>query len=624
MYNVKKGLTNYEIVLKRILFETFELTAFIMADSVFLFVVVKKKKMFLKMKNIINGTLKTGFFISQIIVPLWVLVVYSFSFSWLLPTGVNSIFAMQSGTFFLLLASVLSLAYFIFVKISKFKLVYISEMHERILKRHVIFLLLPLTPVVQYILYNYEILNSLSAAYVFFVFTLAVVVFVLVFPFLLRRFASLRTMMFLGSAYLFTLTYMALLSRNFAWHEKGNFGIQLLVFVISFLLIISFQSKYENVPYYLIVIFFLSSSITPLFTKNDNSKTDIAESENVLSILVDSRHPVVTPNIYLMIYDAYVGNETMISYGIDNQLQENYLEELGFEIYPETYSIGCHSIGTMSRVLNASSSFYGDSRKGVSGDGVVINLLQGFGYETYGIFTADYYFRGTKSYYDYSFPQQSSPAKVLIKAILMGEFQFDIGFDEISNEQFLAKKYSLFSIVPEQPRFIYMHSKKPGHSQNSGACLPNEVELFSERLQDANIEMKRDIELIIANDKDAIIVIAGDHGPYLTKNCTYTSFDYDSSEISRLDIQDRYGSFLAIRWPSQNYKAYDDITVLQDIFPSIFAYMFQNAELLNAKVDTITLDDYDRFFSTSRVIVKDGVIKGGINDGESLFVGYGK
>jgi hypothetical protein len=54
-----------------------------------------------------------------------------------------------------------------------------------------------------------------------------------------------------------------------------------------------------------------------------------------------------------------------------------------------------------------------------------------------------------------------------------------------------------------------------------------------------------------------------------------------SSEISRLDIQERFGTFLAIRWPAGgDADSYDDITILQDLFPAVFAYLFADEQLL--------------------------------------------
>jgi len=428
-------------------------------------------------------------------------------------------------------------------------------------------------------------------------------------------------LMFLGLAYTFSLTNMALLSRQFAWHQVGSLKIQFGVFASVFLLSwFFFYIKYEKLFYLLVVLIFLTTTSTQLLANiNGTPQTNQKDIDNKLVTLADFRKPIVTPNIYLLVYDAYVSNETALAYGIDNHAQEQYLEELGFTVYPHTYSIGYDSISTMSRVFNASTEFYGNTRKGVSGDGVVQNLLKGFGYKTYGIFTTNYFFLGIASNYTYSFPGPSSPANLLIKAIFEGEFRFDLTLNVIPREQFLKEKKNLFSSESNDLRFVYMHSNKPGHSQNSGACLPNEFELFGERLSVANLEMKQDLEMILENDHDAIIIIAGDHGPYLTKNCFYISSSYDISEISRLDIQDRYGSFLAVRWPTQDFENYDDIVVLQDIFPAIFAYIYQDPKLLEAKVETMTLD-YDHLFPTSGATVIDGIIHGGINDGEYLFV----
>jgi hypothetical protein len=129
--------------------------------------------------------------------------------------------------------------------------------------------------------------------------------------------------------------------------------------------------------------------------------------------------------------------------------------------------------------------------------------------------------------------------------------------------------------------------------------------------------MRQDVERIIENDPDAVLIVAGDHGPYLTKNCVATGGSYDISEISRLDIQDRYGTFLAIRWPTGDSTEYDDIVVLQDVFPAIFAYLFQDTGLLEARVKPATLGEK----TTSGAAVVDGVIEGGIHDGEPLFIG---
>ena len=519
----------------------------------------------------------------------------------------------------LLITIFLYLGFFAFAKLRGIKKLSIKIPGEKLSSDHLTLLLLPLTPVIQYIINNQDILSPLDSIYVFIVSALFVALIILVPPILVRRIGTTRTVMFLGLGFAFSITNMAILSLKFSWHEWGSLRIQLPLFAGVFL-VSWFLShlNYHKLLYILITGYFLTNSFSQLLARDDGSfVTDLDGTENRLVMLICSNEPVVTPSVYLLVYDAYVINETMLAYGIDNRSQEQYLEKLDFQIYPRTYSVGGSSPSTMSRVLNASVDFYGNTRRGISGDGIVQNLLRGFGYKTYGVFPSDYFIRGISPSYDYSFPSFSSPANTLLKAILIGEFQFDVTFNEVTKEQFILEKINFFSEESEEPKFIYMHTNLPNHSQNSGACLVNEGELFRERLSRANLEMRQDVEIIIENDPEAIVIVVGDHGPYLTKNCTTTMSSYDISEISRLDIQDRFGTFLAIRWPTEDFELYDEIVVLQDLFPVIFAYLFQDQRLLESKVEPATLESG----RISGAAVVDGVIEGGIHNGEFLFTG---
>ena len=570
----------------------------------------------------------------HMLIPLTVLTLYFVSFSfflpWLLPEykiNVNAVFVDQAWKYSLILAAVSYLIFFVIFKTTKANKLTPGDSIEKVRAIDFILILLPLTPVVQFIIYNQDILSPLGSLYVLAVFLVFSVLFVIVIPTLLGIVGSTKTLMLLGMAFTFMITYMASFSAIFNWFESGSLVIQLAIFGAIFLgarLLYSHQIS-RRFMYIFVVIFFITG-IAFQFTPGGWGKTmpasiDQEIKDNKLVELVGSRKPLSTPNIYLLIYDSYVINETMLEYGIDNSAQEEYLEALGFKIYPHTYSVGSGSISTISRILTAAREYYGDPRRGISGDGIVQNLLKNFGYETHGVFYSDYNFRGIGSSYDFSFPKAApSSHKLLMKAIFMGEFRFDVEFDNPSHEQFVEHKLSTFENLPNNPRFVYMNEKFPGHSQNSGVCRPNETELFKERVLQANYQMKQDVETIIKNDPGAIIIVAGDHGPYLTKNCHHTAIHdehYDISEISRLDIQDRFGTFLAIKWPTGDFSEYDDITVIQDVFPAVFAYLFEDDELLEAKIEPNTI--------TGRVItsgaqVNNSIIYGGINDGEPLFV----
>jgi len=563
-----------------------------------------------------NQGLKIGAFLHQITISLVVLAIYLAIAIWLLPAGVNRNFVAQTARFLIPAAIVLAFAYFSLILLQKKKIQLPPASKENLIY-YFILILLPLTPIAQYILLNQDMLTWTEAVLFVLVSLLIISIPVIIVPLLLRKTGAFLALVALGAAFSFSIANMASLSTQFAWHEQGALGLQLAYLAVVWALI--WLLLYFKMPKFLaliVVVFFIANPVSQLLTKEEvpvDPATD--QSENPLLKLIGDREPASKPDIYLLVYDAYVGSETLSAYGIDNRPQEQFLIEQGFTIYPKTYSLGGFTVYSMSTVFNASTNMYGSIRRGVSGDGVVHNLLKGYGYRTHGVFSSAHFFRGIESSYDYSFPGYGSSVNLLREGILVGEFKFDLDFDKITREEYLQEKRGILTRNSSRPAFLYSHSNLPGHSQNSGACLPDETEQYQKRLDRANAEMKKDIELVLQNHPDAIVIVAGDHGPYLTKNCTTTNDVYDISEITRLDIQDRFGTFLAIRWPSSGYEAYDEITVLQDIFPSVFAYLFDDPGLLEARVEPRILD---RAVISGATVV-DGIIQGGINDGEPLF-----
>lgn len=483
-------------------------------------------------------------------------------------------------------------------------------------------LLLPLTPVVQYIISNRNSLTLMDSFFVLTFFILFSVFLVFVIPKLFEKRCSSRILKVFGLAFTFTVINMATLSKSFAWFETGDFRIQFIYFLFVLMVVWVLDRKVDKkVQYLLVGLFFVTNSGFAFLTQGDDEprSTQKYDVGNLRSLVVQ-KEPVTTPNIYLLVYDAYVASETMEVYGIDNHPQEDYLTSHGFTIYPHTYSIGAATLQTMDGVLNISpdSTTYSE-RSGVSGNGEVQNALKSLGYTTYGIFPSDYMFRGVGASYDFFFPLQSMPQYFyLIMSIMTGEFRFDLDFESQTHDQYLTAKNEALNLNSgqESPVFVYSHSNVPNHSQNSGACLPDEVELFKERLDEANLEMQQDINTIFDNDPQAIIVVAGDHGPYLTQNCTSMGGSYDISEISRLDIQDRFGTFLAVRWPDEKDFIVDRITVIQDLFPAIFSYMFEDESFLEIKISPV-ITTYSGIISGASV--DHGIIRGGVHDGEPLF-----
>ncbi|HPR64860.1 MAG TPA: hypothetical protein PK014_11625 [Thermoanaerobaculia bacterium] len=558
------------------------------------------------------------YILTRVLIPLGILFFYLLLSSAFLPGGINRVFIRNLIPIVTLVLVLLSATFVTLLIMRKIPFRIKTSADIRFSPLDLSLLLFPLTPVAQYMIHNANILFWYDYFYIAAFFILFVSVPLLFIPYLFRFSGSTGSLISLGLAYTYTITDMASLAAERAWHFAGYFPAQLALFAGLWIFFsILFHFKLRTFLYTLITIYFISNGAFQFYSRDTLTPSNrLNSTNNALVKLVNNRKPEMTPNIYLLIYDAYVGCETLSAHGIDNRDQEKYLEDHGFTIYPLTYSVAAFSVGTMSRVFNVSFDYYGKPRKGISGDGVVQNLLKKFGYETYGIFPSSYFFQGIHSSYDHSVPGDSFSTRTLVRAIFVGEFRFDIDFDYVSRTGYVEKKREIFSFHSTIPRLLYTHSNIPSHSQNSGKCQPDEVKLYAERLKGANREMRGDIDILVKHDPEAIVIIAGDHGPYLTKNCEKTGNHYDISEINRLDIQDRYGTFLAIRWPASDFDDYDNIVVLQDLFPSIFAYMWKDPGLLDSRIEPITTSNT----TISGAYVSHGVIYGGINDGEALFV----
>jgi len=531
---------------------------------------------------------------------------------------VNQFFVSRAWPILLVLAAVLWVVAFLYSKKHPVQSATIPADPFKLQLSDLLLLLLPLTPIAQYVLTNQDILSFTGGLLVMGVFATLAALLALVIPQLLSRFGLGNAPMMMGLAFCFTLFNMAALTGSHEWYQRGSLPVQLSVLGVVFVLLCVVYSYIG--PCFtraVVVLFFAGNSLISYlnYEKPDTSGLSF-DDNNMLVQLVGSRQPKVTPDIYILVYDGYVANETMLNYGIDNSAQERYLVAAGFKLYPHTYSLAAYTVGTMSRVFSVTNAFTGGRRSAAAGNGAVHQLLQGFGYQTYGLFWSDYYFQENGSFYDHSYPNLRPAHWLLCKAILMGEFRFDTDFEAPTRAEFMEHKDSVWMAGPGMPKVVYMHANRPNHTQNSGKCLPDERELFRVRLGEANSEMKRNVDDLLRLDPDAIIVVASDHGPYLTKNCTSTGDHYEKSEITREDMQDRYGTFLAIYWPEQFDSAYDDIIVIQDIFPAIFSVIFADDRYLRARVKPRTV----RSKRASGVSIRNGIIEGGVNHGEPLFL----
>lgn len=488
-----------------------------------------------------------------------------------------------------------------------------------------VLLALPMSPILDYVIINIEYLNLIGFAYLIVTTLLFAIFFSFIIPVFFSYLGSFKILMFSGLAISFTVLNMAKISKyyvpgdNILNAKLITEGIYLLVLFSALYLLYLFNKRIA----YITVIIFVITGITFNFynyTLNNSVKAQ-KENTNRLNKFLKNKDNIITKkkNIYVLVYESYAGFETLAHYGFDNTSQMNFLEKKGFNIYHGIYSNSAISLGTTSRILEIDGKISQDARYYTSGNAFAPNIFKANGYNTTAIFKSSYFFGSSKIGWDEYFPKENITklgGKTLTKAIFEGEFRFDIFDDEYDYEHYLQLKENFLS-SNKKNSFFWSHNAYPGHSQNSGNCSSNEKQSYFEGMKKANLEMKNDVINIFKNDKDPIIVLLSDHGPYLTKNCTLLN-DYEKNKIDKYDIQDRYGTFLSIYWPEDISDNEHNIIITQDIFPAILSNISNNKKLF--KELKVERNFFDRFKSISGgVNVYNGIIKGGKDDGKPLF-----
>lgn len=544
----------------------------------------------------------------QVAIVSLILAVISFVVSRFLPEGVNYFFMKKSSIRFLAIALLIAIVAYFYKKPT------IARSEHKIKTADLILLLLPLAPIVGYMVRNSDMISLTTNAIDLLYFSAISFTLALLLPFLIRRWVDSALLVSAMIGLLFILFYMPKLSLMFHWHNSGTLHIQqIALFALSLIIFLLYTQK-RPLLYMLVVAFFMAE-VGSSFSRENIHLASESQKRNLEIKQIDTKIEFKEkPNIYLIIYDSYPNRETLEGYGIDNSDQFAFLEKNGFKIYDGTYSIGSDSTESMGLVLSLK---YTDNLTyfTAGNEGLVVRTLRENGYKINGIFDSPFLMRNNPVGYDYSFPANIKPESdtLLRKAISMGEFRFDTDFEQISVDSYMAEKLKAITGGSVNKQFLYAHGDRPGHTQNSGKCLPNEKDMFIEKLKKANKEMVADLNALLKYDPNAIVVVAGDHGPSLTKTCYKIKTDID--KIDRLDIQDRNGAFLAIRW-NNGYQKRNNIQTIQDIFPEIFEHLStQNGLFQKIRLEPISTGNY-----TSGVIVDNGIIKGGVNDGEPLFL----
>lgn len=295
------------------------------------------------------------------------------------------------------------------------------------------------------------------------------------------------------------------------------------------------------------------------------------------------------PNIYLFVYDGVPNPRVFREQNLPFAPLQELFAKYGYKIYEDTYTLGNESLNSMAMMLDMSAEQYSSMsamQDVYSGNSATNILLRELDYSSH--ILLENYYTGTHAITnqdlvtEYFPPKQHSAVKsdfffTLLRGVLQGEFRFDtkgiMAEDRYSEDDRQKRKQELIR-DGVAPKFVLDHYSKPGHSQNSGKCLPNETELWIDRYLEALQYLERDLAALQKHDPEAIAVFIGDHGPALSGDC-YVLQNWKLEDITPDLIWDRIGTLVAIRWPDKaRAEKYDQaLTLNQDIFPVILSYL---------------------------------------------------
>ena len=346
----------------------------------------------------------------------------------------------------------------------------------------------------------------------------------------------------------------------------------------------------------LTIIFGVMSFAAVLMGANEyfrNSESIPGSSEWLSGIASTTVQLDRRPNIYLIVPDSYGSITYMQDLGIDVSAFKAELEAREFRFYDDAFSNYHPTLPSMLSVLNMTHHFYqpivketeivAQGRKSIGGDNALLRFLSRNGYESEYIHASNYLLlQGCSA--DQCYPEPSardSAAKLLDKVIPFAEIISARGTKTTVRAVPLAKVRNRIGASLEStkesntPLFTYIHIAEPGHppSVMRGRCdEAYEREAYARRIGTANTFLKDTINEIIGNDPAAVIVLAGDHGPWIKNSCETVA---DLHSVT--DYRDRVSALLAIRWP-QGYAGKYDSSIKTPI--NVFRYLL--AELATA------------------------------------------
>jgi len=370
---------------------------------------------------------------------------------------------------------------------------------------------------------------------------------------------------------------------------------------VCFFTVLYFVHFFARQKKVLIIFFICAAVYCAIFAKQKNSMQIAIPQIELPQDLVELELKD-SSSIYLFMHDAFPHKDYAKHLNMPNFDEfTEILEKNGFKIY-DVYSLGDQTLQTMYSVFQMETDVLSMSKNGVpttsalgaggapfeyfryflNGNNITNLLLKNKGYKIGVANIANrWFFEKSNTAYDF-WATDKIASNLLLRAIFMrGKLNSMLVGDSIDLNLELAK----FAAEKREDKIFAWATAGPGHS--SGILNSGEAELrkWLPAYNQAIREMEIEIDSIVKNNPNAIIVFMSDHGPYIM-DVQRIPKNYDLNRVDYIKFRDIFGAFMAVRFPDKEKAAkYDnDFNVTQDLFPIIFAYLFDSEIPLRYKI----------------------------------------
>jgi hypothetical protein len=377
----------------------------------------------------------------------------------------------------------------------------------------------------------------------------------------------------------------------------GDISVDFIVLFALVFFVVKLIDKYKKV----LSVFFVCGALYGLFAvfaipsiQNEGGglqeTNEIEASDYVPQELLDMDMKD-TPNIYLFMHDGFPRKDWAEVLGVDYSELEKTLKEYDFNVY-DVYSIYHFTMGTMSTLFNISyKEKWGD----------MFHILEGYNF-VYMLLWHEKYSIGPNGRVGGAVMTLMNKTGIMPQ-VLVGIMQGYLNTMMIipPEETSAMATARLSKDNAGKDRNFVWGAAGPGHTTGQFG-LSEEIRLWKPGYYRAIEDIKEEVKIVVSNDPDAIIIIMSDHGPYLLEEGYFK--ENNNIEIKPIYFRDVYGAFMAIRWPDKaKASKYDkEFNVTQDLFPIVFAYLYDSPAPLKYRLKNTALEIEGYQFDKGKMI----------------------